>query len=318
VPVGPNPKALKILKSIDPNTGKRTFYYLEYRTRTGFDGSLTPGVIVRTGSESSGNSTYTWDLLQSTSSTDWLLDVGQSYTDEAAGITLTTLSADASGASVFVSFGPTACLQVNPTLAIAPSATQWTRPGHPVSYTATVTNNDTSGCSAANFDLAAAAPAGWTAAFSKSPLSVGPGANASASLTLTSPLDAHGFQTVPVKATNQAAPAYTASASATQMVVTALDVVVSTDKAAYSRNQQVTIQAIVRVEGSPASNASVTFTVTKPNGAAVMGRVATDTTGTAAFKVRLNKKDPVGTYAVTATADLNGVSGTASTSFTAQ
>lgn len=53
--VGTNPKALKILQSTDPSAGKRTYYYLEYRTKLGFDGSLSSGVVVRTGAEASGD-----------------------------------------------------------------------------------------------------------------------------------------------------------------------------------------------------------------------------------------------------------------------
>ena len=50
-----NPKALKILKSTDPSTGLRTWYYVERRRGVGFDSSIASnanvlnGVVVHTG-----------------------------------------------------------------------------------------------------------------------------------------------------------------------------------------------------------------------------------------------------------------------------
>ncbi len=55
-------KALKILQATDPTTGKRTWYYVEYRQAIGFDGFLssygnvTNGVVIHQGSESSASS----------------------------------------------------------------------------------------------------------------------------------------------------------------------------------------------------------------------------------------------------------------------
>src|SRR5438552_18588871 len=59
--IGANSKALKILKSTDPTTGKKTYYYLEYRAKVGFDAGLSGGVVLHSGSESSADSSYTWD-----------------------------------------------------------------------------------------------------------------------------------------------------------------------------------------------------------------------------------------------------------------
>jgi len=59
---------LQILKSIDPNTGKKTWYYVDSRQAIGFDsflssnGNVPQGVVVHTGSESSGNSSYLLDM----------------------------------------------------------------------------------------------------------------------------------------------------------------------------------------------------------------------------------------------------------------
>lgn len=44
----------------------------------------------------------------------------------------------------------------------------------------------------------------------------------------------------------------------------------------------------------------------------------TGSDGKAVYKLRLSKKDPVGTYQANATASMGGISGTATTSFTVQ
>ena len=67
-------KALKILKSTDPATGRRTFYYVEARRGLGYDSFMSTwtnvmtGVAVHTGSESSGNSSYLLDMTPETGS----------------------------------------------------------------------------------------------------------------------------------------------------------------------------------------------------------------------------------------------------------
>jgi len=315
--LGAGSKALAVLKSTDA-TGKRTWYYLENRQKLGFDGSLAAGVVVTTGAESSANSSYLFDLAPTTSTFDALLDVGQSYYDGAAGVTLATLSADSSGALVRVDFGPLACIPGAPTVALAPSGTVWVSPGSTVSYTVTVTNADNSGCSASSFNLAATVPSGSTA-FGNDSLTISPGASGSTTLQVTSPSTATGgFYTVSVTATNTTT-SLTASTSATQMLVSSLTVTVTTDKASYTRNppQTVTITATVSANGSPVANASVTFTITKVIGGVITGTATTGTNGSAVYKYRLKKQDPVGNYQVTVNANLNNaIVGTGSANFT--
>jgi len=63
----------------------------------------------------------------------------------------------------------------------------------------------------------------------------------------------------------------------------------------------------------------VTFTVTKANCAVVTGTATTGANGVAVFSYRLKKQGPVGTYQVTANANLNNtVFGSATTTFTVQ
>lgn len=323
----PKPKALKILKSTDPSTGKKTWYYVEYRRALGFDNFLSSnsnvlnGVVVHTGSESSGNSSYLLDMTPATSSwSDPALDVGLSFYDPDGGVTIAPTWADSASAAVGVTFGGLACVQANPTVALSPSQSQWVQAGASVTYTVSVTNNDNAGCAASSFTLQATPPAGWTATFAASALSISPGAGASTTLQVTSPASAaDGFYTIGVAAADSANATYAASTSATYVIVSSLDVAVSTDKASYARNQTVTVTATVSSGGSPVSGASVTFTITKQGGATVTGSATTGTNGSAVYKYRLKRQDPVGTYQATSDSNLNSaIFGSGWKSFTVQ
>jgi M6 family metalloprotease-like protein len=324
---GSNPKALKILKSTDPTTGKKTWYYVECRRALGFDGFLSSnsnvlgGVVVHTGSESSGNSSYLLDMTPSSPSSFGApaLPVGQSFYDPNVGVTITPVSVDNTGAAVNVSFGPLACVPAKPTVTVSPAQSQWVRPGTAVTYTVSVTDNDNTGCATSNFNLQATVPSGWTATFAAPTLSISPGASASTTLTVTSPTTAtDGFYTVGVTAANSADTTYSASASVTYVVVSALSVAVSTNQSSYTRNQMLYVTATVSANGSPVSGASVSFTITRPNGAVITGTATTGTNGAAVYKYKFKHADPVGTYRAGAVANMNGISGSATTSFTLQ
>ena len=212
--VGSGPKALKISKSIDPITGKQTWYYIESRQAIGFDGFLANepsqnvlnGVLVHTGTEANGNSGYLLDMTPATPVYYWWYDpalvVGQSFADPDTGVTMTTDWANGTGASVTVSFG-------------------------------------------------ARGPVGVT---------------------------------------------------------------VATDQTSYTRNQSVAIMATVRSGSAPVANAAVNFIVKKSNGALVTGTATTGSNGTAVYKLRLTKKDPVGNYE----ADAAAMSASAATNFLVQ
>jgi hypothetical protein len=60
----------------------------------------------------------------------------------------------------------------------------------------------------------------------------------------------------------------------------------------------------------------VTFAVKKSTGAVVMVTATTGSNGTAVYKLRLKKQDPVGTYQVGAVAEKDALSGSAATQFT--
>ena len=88
----------------------------------------------------------------------------------------------------------------------------------------------------------------------------------------------------------------------------------STNQPSYTTNQPVSMTTVI-ANGSPVVGASVTFTITKPNGAVITAKVTTGSDGKVVYTLRLKKSDPLGTYQVRAYASLNGASGTAGTSF---
>ncbi len=123
---GSGPKALKILKSTDPVTGHKTWYYAEYRQAIGFDAFLANnanvmnGVLIHTASEASANSSLLLDMTPGSASgtgdfLDSALVVGESFSPLDGDLTITTQWTDGDQAAVNVSIGvpePGALLQL--------------------------------------------------------------------------------------------------------------------------------------------------------------------------------------------------------------
>ena len=153
-------KALKILKSQDPATGARTWYYVEARQPIGFDSVLNTtastvgivstipnGVLVHVGTEGSGNSGALLDMNPATDTSiwDWLADApllaGQSFQDANAGVTMTTQWVNSTAAAVTVSFGAPAS-SASTTVTVTSDQTTYTR-GQSATITAKVMSGGT-------------------------------------------------------------------------------------------------------------------------------------------------------------------------------
>lgn len=326
---GTNPKALKILKSTDPTTGARTWYYVEYRTALGFDnylaalyyGNFTSGVVIHSGSESGPNTSNLLDMTPNSSSFDWndpALAVGQSYTDTAAGVTITPTGVG-SNAGVNVSFSQTTtnCGRASPVLTPA-TQSQSTSAGTTLTYGVTLTNKDNAACGTSSFVLQAAPPSGWTTSFAAPTLSIAPGASASTTLSVTSPATATGGNLIGIGAANSAAPSYASSASANYQVGVGLDVSVATDKASYAPGQTVKMTSTVKSGTAAVAGATVTFTINQPNGTAVTQIATTNGSGVASASYRVGRKNATGSYQLRAYASGLSLSANAATSFTVQ
>jgi NPCBM-associated, NEW3 domain of alpha-galactosidase/Gametolysin peptidase M11 len=325
-------KALKILQS----SSSGSYYYVEFRQALGFDNFLSNcnipgncqvanGVLVHVASPGTANSSHLLDMNPGGSwGTAMALDVGQSYTDSAAGVTISPTSVSSSGATVQVTLAGGTCAPANPTVSLSPSQSQWVPAGMAVTFTATVVDNDSPACGGASFNLADSLPSGWSGLWNTSSVALTPGTSGSTTLQVTSPTGAaNGFYNLGVSATNAAAPSYTASAAATYVVSNpqTISISVSANPSTASPGQTVLVNVTVDSGSSPDAGASITVTVTPPGGGRTKGiSGTTGSNGVASFSYNLNKHAAKGTYQVQASTPLPGNSPaqTASTTFTVQ
>ncbi|MDP5293448.1 Ig-like domain-containing protein [Oceanimonas sp. CHS3-5] len=212
---GPDPKALKILRSQDPVTGLRSWLYVEYRQPVGFDSiivedstfdsdNILDGVIVRIGEED--DHYYGSYLLDMTPDSrvggdhmDPALAVGRSFTDPESGITISTQWTDTNGAQVAVEMGTTTvqCSPAQPELTLSPVEGSSGAPGQSVGYRLTITNRDAAACEPVAVALDSSVPSGWTAVIEEPTLTLAPGASATTLMMVSSSADAgEGFYTV--------------------------------------------------------------------------------------------------------------------------
>ena len=222
-------KGLKILQSKNPANGANTYYYVELRQAIGQDSFLSNdsnvlnGLVVHTGTDNDPNSSELLNMAPSLNNFYFpALDTGLSFVDPTAGVTIQTLSAGPTGASVGITLGTPTCAEANPTVTISPAQGSWVMPGTPVTFTVSLANNDNAGCAASTFNLSSSLPAGWNAAvFGSSSLMVSPGATTTTTMQVTSPSGTpDGFYNFTATATNGSASTYTGSSSATYVIST--------------------------------------------------------------------------------------------------
>ena len=234
-------QALRIPWSYDTDGSVLRYYYLEFRQPYGvFDNfsataPVVNGVSLRIATPYNSAMFYTTAdkkpltpspaslLIDTTPSTsvfsDAALGVGKTFEDSVRGITITTLSINKSVfppiATVQVRFGPIVCTLAIPSVSLSPSS-QWGYPGQTLTYSLTLTNNNTSSCTGAVFNVTPTLPVGWSQNPASLSLSAASGATVSQSVSVTSAADAApGFYTITETATNSADTTYTASSSAT-------------------------------------------------------------------------------------------------------
>src|SRR6185437_17162848 len=101
--------------------------------------------------------------------------------------------------------------------------------------TITVTDNDSSGCSAATFNLGSSVPSGWAGLWNAGGLILSPGKSGSATLSVTSPTGtADGSYNISVTAINASAGSYNGSASATYLInTTPVNISLTTNQPSY-------------------------------------------------------------------------------------
>lgn len=224
---GNNPLALKVLRGIDPNSGREWWYYLEMRKAVGFDSSLPTwennflnGITVHMGTPEYGNSNFLLDMKPETYDhlLDGALEPGYTFVDSDTGIRIRTDSFSSNNAQVTIETSGTApvCTNSNPTISATPEQSQWVAAGTQVTYQVTVTNNDSAACNSSNFALSATQLSGWNNSFANNALTLAPGQSASTTLSVTSASSAtDGFYTLTLNAANGS---YQASSDVTYVI----------------------------------------------------------------------------------------------------
>lgn len=186
-------KSIKVQRGVDINNGQPQWYVLEYRQALGFDNFLegkkgvTDGVVLHLATQNNTNSNLLLDMQPDSGLRDLddsALLVGASYTDADAGVTITTEWADATGASVTVSYAGSSCIKASPSMSLLANESAWVEPGTTVSYSATVSNNDSEGCGISSYNVSALVPSGWIGTAKE--LSLSPGMSGTVSLDVTS------------------------------------------------------------------------------------------------------------------------------------
>ena len=310
------PKALKIW---NPQTS--SYYYIETRAQVGFDTNVAPGVVLHSGSPTAPT-VYQLDMAPLTTTWDSTLEPGQTFSDAAMALHVTTLTADATGALVQVDFGSVPCTTAAPTVTMSPVGTRWVRSGVALSYTVSVRNNSSSGCEPATMTVSASTtlPSGWTATFGSQSVSVAPGNTVSTAATITpSPSTPAGLYSLTMSA-GDSSTGQTASVSGAAWVAQALDVAIGATLKVSARETTIAVATGVRIAQSTAvAGAAVTVKLRNPKGTTTTLVGTTNSAGNVTLTFKLNKrKDPPGTYTVTVTADKAGIPGTASTALNLQ
>lgn len=146
------PKALKIPKSTDPYTGKKTWYYVMARQAIGFDSAFAGnlnvlnGILILTGTDGNGNSSYLLDMTPQSGSSiywDWkdpALVAGQSFVDPDTGLAITTDWVTGTEAQVTIRFGGNSGGGIPPEVEVGTDQSSYTA-NQTVYITAQVTAN---------------------------------------------------------------------------------------------------------------------------------------------------------------------------------
>lgn len=302
--IGGAPSALKILKA--STTSDRTYYYIENREQTSYDSA--PGVVLHTGNSANGDSAYEVDLDPATSAFDTTLDVNQLFSDPAANFSVSTISSDASGAWVTITYTGAPCAASAPTVTLSPGSAI-TSPSNQSAYTMTVKNNDGAGCSSAGFGVGMTVPSGWTWSAAQSSISIAPGSTAGTTVYVTPSAQAAGASTVQALA-NRTGSGPSGQASATLTVANGINVSLRTTGGS---NYQIVVT--VTAGGAPFGGANLSVTVTDPKGGVNTYSATSNSSGTATIKGKLKGKDPHGTYQVLVRATAGNLTGSAAGSF---
>ena len=186
-------KALKVKRGTD--TSNNNWLYVSYRQNGGdYDTTSSSAghnnaalIHYEDNITRSSGKTHLIDFTTSNGWSDVALASGQSWSDTYSNLSITVGAATPTSLDVTINYGPIPCNEFAPTLSLAP-ASQSAFAGGSAATTATVTNNDNSGCSAGTFTLTPTVPAGWGYSVSPVSLVLSSGQTDSATFTVNPPV----------------------------------------------------------------------------------------------------------------------------------
>jgi len=311
--------SLKALK-VQRGTGNAGYYlWIEYRQPLGnydttyYTSQPYSGATVNYEDPATGAYTQLLDFtpesdLSNSEGSDFgdpALLAGKTWKDPYSDLSLSVTSATSSGLSVSVSYGGGAsCTHANPTLVLTPSDPS-IYPGQSAAYSASLTNNDATACPSSTFGLSSTEPSGWSTSFPQSAVTIAPGQSTTFTMSKGAPSGAApGTYGVNLSAANNFL-GQSATANATVMAAPTLAATLSVPGTSFTRPGTVAIAASITNGGAPAPGASVTFTLTLPNGNTTKLSATTNASGVATWNYKLNQRSQVGAYSVTAQAGLS-------------
>jgi M6 family metalloprotease-like protein len=305
-PLELNPAGLVALK-VQRGTGNNSWIWVEYRQPIGLYESIwaPSGALIHFEDSTSGTHTQLLDFTPTTSGLyDSALMPGKTWSDSYTNVSITVQSAAVNALTVTVDYGAAPCTASAPSVVVSPLDPS-IYPGQSANYSASVKNNDGAGCPASTINLASAQPSGWATSFSAASVTLSPGQSASIALGKSAPSGTPaGTYAVDLTASTGAA---TGSATANATVVTppSLVATLSVSGTIFSRPGTVPIVSAVANGGVPVSGASVTFTITAPNGSTSSQSATTGSTGIATWNYKLGQRSQAGTYSVSVRATVS-------------
>ena len=210
-----SPQVLRLFKA-DSNE----YYYVSTRQALNLDANLSAGYLDNISvHRATGTLPTKTFLLQN-------LAAGQSFSDATNGITVTNQGVSGGAATVGVALSGAACTRVAPAISVGP-ASQTATPGTTVGYSVTVTNQNSTACGPATFNLAQGLAAGFSGGFAAASLAIATGSSASTTWSVASASTTpNATYTLDATATDSAAAS--SSVSHASLVVYAAPTVVDT------------------------------------------------------------------------------------------
>jgi M6 family metalloprotease-like protein len=305
------PAGLKALR-VRRGTGNNAWLWIEYRKNQGiYDSQLNSqvytGALIHYEDSSTGTKTHLLDFTTSTNSfNDPALAVGQMWVDPYSNVSISVDSIAGDMLTVTVNYGAVPCNEANPTVTLSPASSS-VQAGNQASFTVSVKNNDSSGCSSSTFGLSSSQPSGWTSSLTPASLTLAPGATSTASLKETPPEG-----TTPASYTvsgTAAKPGYAGTGSATLNVTAPpppLSASLDVPNNSYARKATIPISVTALGGSSPASGATVQFSLLNQSAKKPSPTTKTLTTGTNGVATWNYSTNTAGTYTVSATVTWGG------------